>query len=53
LGTKVELFDPLLRVKQNNINDEARGITGMLVSDDMKFHAQGIETPNAVSIKLE
>jgi hypothetical protein len=53
LGKELELTDDENKVKWANKSDEARGLIGMSISFDLRFHLQGIDAPMQLGTKLE
>jgi hypothetical protein len=53
LGKEEEPTDDEKYVKWINRNDEARGLIGMSISLDLRFHLQGLDAPNKSWEKLE
>lgn len=53
LGIEVVPVDVLKRAKWDKQNDSAHRLIGMLISNDLKFHLQGIETLDVAWMKLE
>lgn len=41
------------RAKWLNVDDEARGIIGMFISEDLKFHIQSLDTLQDAWLELE
>jgi hypothetical protein len=53
LGKEKEPTDDEKKVKWDNRNDEARGLIGMSISPDLRFHLQEIDDPDEAWEKLE
>jgi hypothetical protein len=53
LGKELEPTDDEKKVKWDNKSDEARGLIGMSISLDLRFHLQGIDALDASWTKLE
>ena len=45
LGKKKAPTDDDKKAKWDNKNDEARGLIGMSISPDLRYHLQGIDDP--------
>ena len=45
LGTKIALDDDEKKDKWENKNDQARGLIGMSISPDLRFHLEGEDSP--------
>ena len=41
------------KAKWDNRNDEARGLIGMSISPDLRYHLQGIDNPKVAWDKIE
>jgi hypothetical protein len=53
LGNEKEPTNDENKVKWANRNDKARGLIGMYISHDLRFHLQEIDDPNEAWEKLE
>lgn len=53
LGKELEPIDDEKKIKSENENDKARGMIGMSISPDLRFHLQGIDDLDEAWEKLE
>ena len=53
MGTETAPTDDDKKSKWDNRNDEARGLIGMSISPDLRYHLQGIDDPEAAWDKIE
>jgi hypothetical protein len=53
MGKKTAPTDDDKKAKWDNRNDEARGLIGMSISPDLRYHLQGIDDPEAAWDKIE
>jgi hypothetical protein len=53
LGKDLEPIDDENKVKWDNKSDRAHGLIIIPISSDLRFHLQGIDTPNATWTKIE
>jgi hypothetical protein len=53
LGKEKEPTDADNKVKWDNRSDEARGLIGMSISPDLRFHLKEIEDPNEAWENIE
>ena len=53
MGTKTSPTDDDKKSKWDNRNDEARGLIGMCISPDLRYHIQGVDDPEAAWDKIE
>ena len=52
-GKETKPTDDDKKIKWKNRCDEARGLIGMLISTDLRFHISGIDEPDIAWKKLE
>ena len=52
-GKKTKPTNDDKKIKWENRCDESRGLTGMSISTDLRFHISGIDEPNLTWEKLE
>ena len=53
MGTKTAPTDDDKKSKWDNRNDEARGLIGMSISPDLRYHLQGLDDPKEAWDKIE
>jgi hypothetical protein len=53
LGIDIASLDALRRAKWDNKNDSAHGLKEMLIFNELQFHFQGVDTPDATWKTLE
>jgi hypothetical protein len=53
MGTETAPTDDDNKAKWNNRNDEARGLIGMSISPDLRYHLQGVDDPKEAWDKIE
>jgi hypothetical protein len=53
MGKETTPTDDDKKAKWDNMNDEARGLIGMSISLDLRYHLQGIDDPEASWDKIE
>jgi transposase InsO family protein len=53
MGTETAPTDDDKKAKWNNRNDEARGLIGMSISPDLRYHLQGVDDPEEAWDKIE
>jgi hypothetical protein len=52
-GTETAPIDDDKKAKWDNKNDEARGLIGMSISPDLRYHLQGVDNPKEAWDKIE
>ena len=53
MGTETTPTDDDKKSKWDNRNDEARGLIGMSISPDLRYHLQGVDDPKEAWDKIE
>ena len=53
MGTETTPNDDDKKSKWDNRNDEARGLIGMSISPDLRYHLQGVDDPKEGWDKIE
>ena len=53
MGKETTPTDDDKKAKWDNRNDEARGLIGMSISPDLRYHLQGIDDPEVAWDKIE
>jgi hypothetical protein len=53
MGTETTLTDDDKKSKWDNRNDEARGLIGMSISPDLRYHLQGVDDAEEAWDKIE
>ena len=53
MGKETTPTDDDNKAKWDNRNDEARGLIGMSISPDLRYHLQGVDDPEAAWDKIE
>jgi hypothetical protein len=53
MGTETAPTDDDKKAKWDNRNDEARGLIGMSISPDLRYHLQGVDDPDTAWDKIE
>jgi hypothetical protein len=53
MGKETAPTDDDKKSKWDNRNDEARGLIGISISPDLRYHLQGIDDPEAAWDKIE
>ena len=53
MGTETAPTDDDKKDKWDNRNDEARGLIGMSISPDLRYHLQGVDDPDTAWDKIE
>ena len=53
MGTETAPTDDDKKAKWDNRNDEARGLIGMSISPDLRYHLQGVDDPEEAWDKIE